>query len=84
MRRVIMIAAGTVTAMVVIGFLIAWLAGQENGMMSDQGWLALGIGIVVTAALGGGLMTLVFYSDRAGYDEAASEVGSGPDDQPKQ
>ena len=83
MRRVIVIAAATVAAMVVIGFVIAWFAGQENGMMSDQGWLALAIGIVVTAALGGGLMALVFYSDRAGYDEAASEVGTGPDDKPE-
>lgn len=37
--------------------------------MSTAGWLALGFGVVVTLALGVGLMTLMFISSRRGYDD---------------
>jgi hypothetical protein len=30
----------------------------------------MGLGIFFTLAIGGGLMVLIFYSSRAGYDEA--------------
>jgi hypothetical protein len=36
--------------------------------MSGHGWTALVLGIVVSIALGTGLMFLVFYSHRKGYD----------------
>jgi hypothetical protein len=36
--------------------------------MSGWGWLFLVMGIVVTIALGAGLMALVFYSSRHDYD----------------
>ena len=35
------------------------------------GWLMMGLGIFFTVSVGGGLMALVFYSSRAGYDETA-------------
>jgi hypothetical protein len=38
--------------------------------ISLVGWLAMGFGIVATLALGIGLMILMFYSSRHGYDEA--------------
>jgi protein-S-isoprenylcysteine O-methyltransferase Ste14 len=49
----------------------AWrdLAGAE---LSLVGWLALAGGIVVTLAVGVGLMTLVFISSRRGYDDIDS------------
>ena len=37
-------------------------------------WLLLAIGGVLSIVLGGGLMALVFYSDRMGYDEPPSLV----------
>lgn len=37
--------------------------------MSWHGWLAMTLGVVLTAALGGGLMYLVFYSARHGHDD---------------
>lgn len=37
--------------------------------ISTAGWLAMGFGILVTLALGVGLMALVFISSRGGYDE---------------
>lgn len=36
--------------------------------MSGFGWTFLVLGVVVTIALGGGLMALVFYSSRHDYD----------------
>jgi predicted benzoate:H+ symporter BenE len=37
--------------------------------ISAAGWVAMGFGIIATLALGIGLMTLVFISNRRGYDE---------------
>ncbi len=42
--------------------------------MSWHGWLAMGLGVVLTAALGGGLMYLVFYSARHGHDDIDHEL----------
>lgn len=47
---------------------------QELGdvEMSHHGWIALTLGTVLTFAVGAGLMTLVFYSHRRGYDDRAN------------
>ena len=37
----------------------------------DYGWAALAAGSFFSVLVGGGLMALVFYSSRAGYDEPA-------------
>ena len=37
--------------------------------MPAWGWLMLGLGIFFTLLVGFGLMALVFYSSRAGFDE---------------
>ncbi|HEY1259387.1 MAG TPA: hypothetical protein VGF34_09055 [Stellaceae bacterium] len=51
---------------------IAW---NEMGVseISWVGWLAMGFGVVATLGLGIGLMALMFYSSRHGYDEAGHE-----------
>ena len=65
----------------VIAVLLAFLAGAifvghygwvsaGNVTMPVWGWLMMGLGIFFTLAIGGGLMVLIFYSSRAGYDEA--------------
>ena len=61
-------AAGTVV--VVIGFFIAaqW-AGIGDSEISGAGWLAMALGVIATLGLGIGLMALVFFSNRRGYDE---------------
>ena len=41
--------------------------------MSGHGYAAMAIGIVASLVVGIGLMTLVFYSSRRGYDEAAGQ-----------
>lgn len=42
--------------------------------MSWHGWLAMTLGVVFTAALGGGLMHLVFYSARNGHDDIDHDI----------
>jgi len=39
-----------------------------DAQMDIHGYIALGLGVVFSMALGGGLMALVFYSNRKGYD----------------
>lgn len=38
-------------------------------VISWHGWLAMGLGVTLTAVLGAGLMFLVFYSARHGHDD---------------
>jgi hypothetical protein len=61
-------AAGIIV--VVIGFLIGtvWTSIGDSEI-TVAGWIAMGIGVAVTLALGIGLMALVFISSRRGYDE---------------
>jgi hypothetical protein len=61
------IAAVVVVVLVVIG--LEFWNGIGDSEISPAGWVAMGIGIVVTLVLGIGLMTLVFISSRRGYDE---------------
>ena len=76
---------------VVIGILLAFLAGAiyvghygwvsaGDVTMPAWGWLMMGLGIFFTRVIGGGLMILIFYSSRAGYDEAPQiEYDDGSD-----
>lgn len=70
----------TLVAVLVIGgtaaFLIAFLAYAWNltgdTSLSGHGIAALTIGIVLTMLIGVGLMGLVFFSSRRGYDDRLS------------
>ena len=67
-------AAGAI--LLVLSFLIAALwVGIGDSEISGAGWLAMGLGVVVTLALGIGLMALVFISSRRGYDEIGRRDG---------
>jgi hypothetical protein len=41
--------------------------------MSTYGHVAMVLGVIVALVLGFGLMALMFYSNRKGYDEAAQK-----------
>jgi hypothetical protein len=58
-------ALGGMLAMVMFGVLTNW----DASYMSIHGWIALGLGTFLSLAVGGGLMALVFYSARKGYDD---------------
>jgi hypothetical protein len=71
------VAAAVAGAVVlVIAFVIAaeW-AGIGDSEISGAGWLAMGLGVIVTLALGIGLMALVFISSRRGYDKIGRNNG---------
>jgi len=40
-----------------------------DGQVSTQGMIALILGVVFSMLLGGGLMALVFWSHKKGYDQ---------------
>jgi dipeptide/tripeptide permease len=64
--------AAVIAAVVIliIGVAIASIwTGLGDSDISAAGWLAMGLGVIVTLALGIGLMALVFISNRRGYDE---------------
>lgn len=68
-------AAGWLALAVLFGlfFVSLWYAvkvwtAMDGVQMSGWGWLFLVLGIVVTIALGAGLMALVFYSSRHDMD----------------
>jgi hypothetical protein len=46
--------------------------------MSSHGYIAMALGIFFSLVVGIGLMTLVFYSSRAGYDEPPHQIGNQP------
>jgi hypothetical protein len=72
------------TLIVLFGLLIlaaitglwAWreIGEVEIGM---HGWIALGLGAGLTFLIGAGLMALMFFSARRGYDERAHEADRG-------
>jgi hypothetical protein len=61
-----------ITAAALIGVLAVvaglWAAIGDSDI-SAAGWVAMILGVVVTLALGIGLMSLVFVSSRYGYDD---------------
>ena len=72
------IVAGLVVValMALLGATLYYAYGvwTELGTADMPGWLyaAMAGGIIVSLIVGGGLMALVFYSSRAGYDDRAS------------
>lgn len=59
------LSLGGILAAVMFGVLTDW----DASAMSVHGWIALTLGTVLSLAVGGGLMALVFHSARQGYDD---------------
>jgi hypothetical protein len=60
--------------------LALWFAGSSwvrfaGAIIPVYGWFAIAGGIVFSLALAGGLMGLVFYSNRHGYDDLSGGDG---------
>lgn len=62
----------------VLGFLWHITPETDETTVSTQGTLAMVLGIAFSLLVGIGLMTLVFYSARRGYDDEAHGRGGGP------
>lgn len=69
LRNVAVIAtlAAVVVATLVAGIYLWWSLGDVD--ISIHGLIAMTLGCLVSLALGGGLMFLVFYSNRRGHDD---------------
>ncbi len=63
---------GTIVLLVALGLTLAlslFIAYSGLGDMPTAGWVALIAGVVLSLAVGIGLMSLLFFSSRRGYDE---------------
>jgi hypothetical protein len=74
MRTLIIVALFTLLAAAL------WFAGAAwvrlgGGGIPFYGYVAIVGGVVVSLAVGGGLMALVFYSNRHGYDDLSGGDG---------
>ena len=67
----IAVALAITTVLAIVVVIVEFLNGLGDSEISPAGWLAMGLGIIVTLALGIGLMSLVFFSSRGGYDETS-------------
>jgi hypothetical protein len=65
---VIGVLAALLVGAIVIG-VMGWNLDGTEVAISWHGLLAIVLGALGTLALGGGLMFLVFYSNRRGYDD---------------
>ena len=53
-----------------------WNTG--DAVMDKHGWIALGLGTFFSLVIGCGLMALMFFSSRSGYDDAADPFRRKP------
>ena len=65
---VIAVLCAMLTGAGALGYL-GWFSTDTN--VPDAGYVALALGVVFSLVVGVGLMALVFYSSRKGYDEPA-------------
>ncbi|MBK5912025.1 hypothetical protein CCR85_11050 [Rhodothalassium salexigens] len=66
MKTAVLIAA-LLAILAAAGYFV--LADMPMSLISGPGLIALGLGIVISVALGGGLMALSYHSHRHGYDD---------------
>ena len=75
MRKVLLFAP--LFALLAAAFWFAGAAWVHLGgdAIPMYGWFAIGGGVVFSLLVGGGLMALVFYSSRHGYDDLSGGDG---------
>jgi hypothetical protein len=74
MRVVMTLVVAALMALLGASIYYAWGIWTTLGAADMPAWLyvAMGGGVLFSLLVGGGLMGLVFYSSRAGYDDRAS------------
>jgi hypothetical protein len=80
-RFVVLLSA--VLAAIAIG-IVAYFVwdNADDETVSIHAYIALALGVVLTLGVGGGLMALVFFSARQGYDERVGDPRK-PDGPPR-
>jgi hypothetical protein len=75
-----------VLVLVLVATVVVAYMGWTSATGTDvpaSGYISLAIGVIFSMAVGVGLMALVFYSSRAGYDEPARLVQDDVSPHPK-
>ena len=77
-------AAALIIILLAILAAASWLAyhgwtAASDVEMSTHGYIAMGLGVFFSLLLGCGLMALVFYSSRQGYDDLPQATIDQPD-----
>lgn len=65
----IAVALAAVAIVGVLAVVASLWASVGNSQISAAGWAAMVLGVLLALALGIGLMALVFFSSRRGYDD---------------
>jgi hypothetical protein len=74
MRNAILLIIALGGLAVIAGVWAVQVWGGMGGVeMSIHGWIALGLGVLFTLGIGGGLMALAFFSSKRGYDDQVGE-----------
>jgi hypothetical protein len=68
-QMVLLLALFSILVFAVVWASIVWNTGEN--LMDKHGWIALGLGTFFSLLIGCGLMALMFFSSRGGYDDAA-------------
>ena len=79
MRRQLSLAIAVIALLGILAFAVTFMVSawtRTNAQISVHGWIALTLGVLFSLIIGCGLMTLVFYSSRRGYDERAHAAQS--------
>jgi hypothetical protein len=79
------VGTGIVLAVLLLLLVAAALVGYFGWTSTDtsvpiSGYIAMAFGVIFSLAVGVGLMALLFYSSRAGYDEPARLIEEPEDD----
>ena len=79
MRKLLILIPLVALLVASVWFAIYSWSAIEGPPVPPEGHVAMGLGIVFSLVVGCGLMALVFYSSRNGYDEAANlDQGNKP------
>jgi lysozyme family protein len=65
------VIAGLLALLLTAAIGTVYISGQIDGTLSRHGWIAFGLGVGATVLLAVGLVGLVLFSHRRGYDDDA-------------
>ena len=76
-----LIAVGSLLGLLVLASIVAFKEWNHDQSIDipAYGYVAITLGILISVAVGVGLMALVFYSSRYGYDEPPQRLRDGDD-----
>jgi hypothetical protein len=78
-----MLLLAILLAAALFGAYEGWIAHSGNIEVPEWGYAFLGLGLIFGLLVGGGLMALMFYSSRAGYDDPTATKENDDGDAPR-